>query len=138
MSISSSDNLIDSRDVVKRIEELTDELQELADDQDVDLDDPTAVRNMKTFGLEDEATELADLLDLQEQAEGYCSWRHGVTLINGDYFKKFAQEFAEDVGLIKSDSNWPYTCIDWEQAADELKQDYTGVEFAGETFYVRQ
>lgn len=137
MSISSSDNTIDSRDVVKRIEELTDELQELADDQDVDLDDPTAVRNMKTFGLEDEAEELADLLDLQSQAEGYTDWRHGATLIHEDYFKKYAQEFAEDIGAVNRDANWPYTCIDWDQAAADLQQDYTGVEFAGETFYVR-
>lgn len=27
-----------------------------------------------------------------------------------------------------SDSKWPFTCIDWEQAAKELNQDYTSIE----------
>lgn len=37
----------------------------------------------------------------------------------------FAEETAEQLGLIDKNANWPYTCIDWERAAEELMQDYT-------------
>jgi antirestriction protein len=36
----------------------------------------------------------------------------------------FAQSLAEDVGCIDQNVNWPYTCIDWEQAAREVMMDY--------------
>lgn len=36
----------------------------------------------------------------------------------------FAQEMAEEVGAIARKVEWPYTCIDWEQAARELMYDY--------------
>lgn len=36
----------------------------------------------------------------------------------------FAQELAEQLGEIKKDVSWPYTCIDWEHAAKELMYDY--------------
>ena len=35
----------------------------------------------------------------------------------------FAQEMAEDCGMIARKVEWPYTCIDWEQAARELMYD---------------
>lgn len=163
--ISKYDNIIDSRDVIKRIAELTEEVQDGLDKykaglepardavpessdednkegegEDIGLEDTTFIRdNELTFvaaGVREEAEELAELLDLQSQAEGYCDWRHGCTLINDDYFKEYAQEFAEDIGAINHDATWPNTCIDWEQAAEELQMDYTSVDFGGETFYV--
>ena len=36
----------------------------------------------------------------------------------------FAQSLAEDLGEIKNNVSWPYTCIDWEKAARELMYDY--------------
>ena len=36
----------------------------------------------------------------------------------------FAQEMAEQLGDVKKDVQWPYTCIDWEHAAKELMYDY--------------
>ena len=38
--------------------------------------------------------------------------------------KDFAQQLAEDLGDLKDNVSWPYTCIDWEQAAHELMMDY--------------
>lgn len=37
----------------------------------------------------------------------------------------FAYEMALQMGNIKKDVHWPYTCIDWEQAARELMYDYS-------------
>jgi len=72
---------------------------------------------------------------LEAEAEGYSDWRHGAQLIADSYFEKYAQELAEELGQV-SDS-WPFSCIDWEKAADELKQDYTSVDFDGVTYWVR-
>lgn len=37
----------------------------------------------------------------------------------------FAEETAESCGMIDKSLSWPYTCIDWEQAARELMYDYS-------------
>lgn len=82
--------------------------------------------------------EYRDLTDLRDEAEGYSGdWKHGATLVRESYFEDYARSLAEDLGLISDDSKWPCTCIDWEKAADQLKADYSAVDFAGETYYVR-
>lgn len=114
--ISNSDDVIDSRQVIERIEELQGN-----DERD-----------------QDENRELTSLLALQEEAEGYSSdWKYGAILVRDSYFKDHAQELAEDIGAINSDATWPNNCIDWDQAARELQMDYTSVEFDGVTYWVR-
>ena len=39
--------------------------------------------------------------------------------------QEFAQQQAEDLGLINEAATWPNNCIDWEQAARELMYDYS-------------
>ena len=39
--------------------------------------------------------------------------------------ESFAREFAENIGAMQDSSSWPYTCIDWEQAANELMFDFS-------------
>lgn len=41
-----------------------------------------------------------------------------------DCDEDFARNMAEEVGAINSEAHWPHNCIDWEQAARELMQDY--------------
>jgi hypothetical protein len=129
-SISNSDNTIDSRDVLDRIDELSDLLEDTGI-ADKDIGGPDDIYS-------NERDELAALESLSKQASGYADdWRHGCTLIRESYFETCAREFAEDIGAIPNDARWPCTCIDWEQAARELQMDYTGVEFDGVTYYVR-
>jgi antirestriction protein len=119
--ISKFDDLIDIRDVIARVEELR------------DIDQPDV----------DELRELASLNDFLEECKGNGGdeqWEgdwYPVTCIRDSYFENYAQELAEDIGSIKSDAQWPYTCIDWEKAARELQMDYTSVEFDGITYWVR-
>jgi hypothetical protein len=116
VEIDNSQDVIDSRDVIARIEEL-EEMEERE---------------------EEETEELEALRALAEEAEGYASdWRYGETLIRDSYFQEYAQELAEDIGAINRDASWPNTCIDWEQAARELQMDYTSVDFAGVTYWIR-
>lgn len=157
MTFSKGDNTIDSRDVIERIEELQDERQSLADELeeaeecvkshhdgqlDETLDYPEHIewkrcKNELADWDEENSEELAELLKLAEQGEGYGDWEHGETLILDSYFEEYAQELASDIGAIKKDAEWPNNHIDWTAAAEELKNDYTELDFGGETYHMR-
>lgn len=116
-AINNYADIIDSRDVIARIEELQD-------------DDNRS---------EEEEQELAALLKLaKEGAEANSDWEYGETLIRDTYFSAYAQELAEDCGDIPRDRlNWPLSCIDWQWAARELKYDYAQINFDGITYWLR-
>jgi hypothetical protein len=92
---------------------------------------------------EDEDKELKDLESLLESLKGYGGdhqWEgdwYPVTLVRESYFEDYARQFAEDVGAISGDEQWPANCIDWERAARELRMDYSSVDFDGETYWYR-
>jgi hypothetical protein len=158
---TNHDDMIDSRDVIERIEELESErgdlesaLAEAREAQEArDLVNegrdgiPLSEADSNPVGdLEDQLAEwdrdngdeLKALKDLESEAEGYAGdWRHGESLIRDSYFEDYARELASDLGLLQKGASWPYTCIDWEQAASELQQDYTSVEFDGVTYWIR-
>jgi hypothetical protein len=114
--ISNIDDVIDSRDVIARIEELE------------GIDEPD----------DDERDELNTLKELAEEAEGYSpDWAYGSTLIRDSYFMDYAMELAEDIGAIPDNLQWPCTCIDLDQAARELQMDYSSVEFGDVTYWIR-
>lgn len=188
--ISNSDDVIDSRDIIKRIEELeaketaiTDAKDALAEVAEADIerrkeiqeqidalnaisedDQPNedvaklvelessiedefcdvteareALESAEDDFDEDEREELKQLRSLAEDGEGYASdWKYGAQLIRETYFETYARETADDLyGKELRDSQWPFSCIDWEQAAEELMQDYTSIEFGNVTYYVR-
>lgn len=120
--VTNDAKIIDSREVIERIRTL----ESWEDDPDIGLTD-------------DESQELADLRDLAEEGEGLSDWRYGVTLIRDDYFEEYAQEFFEDTRDSNSSkiTEWPYCHIDWEAAADALKEDYTSIDFGDETYWGR-
>jgi len=116
-----ADEQFDIRDVIARFEELE-------DTEPLD---------------EDEAIELAAIKGFLEEVEG-CGgdeqWRgdwYPVGFIADTYFEEYAQELAEDIGATNREVSWPHTCIDWEQAARELRQDYSSVEIDGTTYWYR-
>ena len=162
--ISNTDNVIDSRDIIARIEYLESEREPLTDavDQaqealnDLDGNDfdevstfeeaeqeakdalKAAYANVKDWDESDEGQELAKLKAFAEEAEGYAEdWRYGATLIHEDYFEDYARDLAAEGDYDMKNEQWPYTCIDWAKAAEELQQDYTSVDFDGETYWVR-
>lgn len=115
----NSDDIIDSREVNRAIEELETELEEDPDDEDV----------------QEELTALRDLRDEGESATS--EWDDGATLIRDSYFKDYAMELADDIGAIDKNAGWPLNCIDWDQAARDLQMDYTSIEFDGVDYWVR-
>lgn len=105
---TNRDDVIDSRDVIEAIDWL-----------DEDDEDRKALE------------------ELASEAEGSPDWQHGETLIRDSYFEEYAQELAEDTGFIKGNEGWPLNHIDWEAAADELKNDYFSVDFDGVEYWIR-
>lgn len=54
-----------------------------------------------------------------------------------DDFAHYAEELAEEIGAIDRSASWPLTCINWQEAADELAQDYSSFDFEGRKWLVR-
>ena len=152
---TNSDDVIDSRDVIARIEELQDERDGLAEAveeadtaaDDCDADDADLVARLTAAHAEakqeltewDEgnAEELRTLTALQNEAEGYApDWLHGATLIRHDYFTEYAEGFVKDVCDLPKDIPF-YIVIDWEATAKNIKMDYTSVDFDGVEYWVR-
>lgn len=120
--ITNAENIIDSREVIARIDYL-----EGIDEAGVELTDEDGA----------ELTALRALLDGTDAM--LCEWRFGVTLIRETHFTEYAEEYAEDIcndpsGLI---TTWPYRYIDWAAAAGELRNDFTAIDFDGVTYYAR-
>jgi len=137
-AVEEGSDVIDSRDVIARIEELECEREyiENTDAQDEDHEGETAER-LKEWDEGDNGEELAKLRKLAEQADGAPDWQYGETLISDNHFEDYARELAEDIGALENCDKWPATCIDWKQAAEELQQDYTSVEYGGTTYWLR-
>jgi hypothetical protein len=157
--ITNNQDIIDSREIIARIEYLQSEKEGLEDNESEAreaLEEAKATEDDKelaslqdalqdaenavvTWAESDEGRELKALLALQDEAEGYSEdWRHGATLIRDTYFTEYAEEFASDITDYNPNKvHWPFTCIDWEKAANKLKQDYTSVDFDGVEYWVR-
>jgi len=65
-------------------------------------------------------------------------WKYGSSIIHEDYFTEYSEELCIEVGEIPKDLPWYIANhIDWNSVADELKADYTEVEYENETYYIR-
>lgn len=114
-TISNMDDVIDSRDIIERIEELTSQCE----DDYLDYD---------------EYTELCALSDLAEECKGYADWQYGETLIRYDYFEDYQDELIEDCYALPEDlPSWMTITYDY----NALKMDYSIVDFNGVDYYIR-
>jgi hypothetical protein len=137
--ISNSDDIIDSREVIQRIEELEEERQELADNAEEaeEAEDGEMARQAVIGWDKANGAELSALQALAKEAEGYAAdWEYGETLIRDSYFTEYAKELCKDIGAIPRDLP-SYIEIDWEATADNLRADYTSVDFDGVTYWIR-
>lgn len=137
--INNLEDVIDSRDVIERINELremrADWINEVEENGGkFDMSPEVDWHNHHT----EEGLELDALEKLADKASGYApDWEYGEVLIRDSYFQDYAEQLAEDIGAINADAAWPNNCIDWERAARELQYDYTAVDFDGVTYWVR-
>ena len=121
MSISNYDDVLDSRDIIERIEEL-----EFLDATDGD--------DTESFSGRDELKSLRTLA--AECSSLSADWEYGEVLIRYSYWENYVREMLEDCGDIPNDLPW-YIAVDWETTADNISQDYSIVEFNGIDYYIR-
>lgn len=119
---------LDSRQLIERLEELEALERSLDPAQDPDASGEGSLDEYEREELE-ALRELAD--------SGISDWEHGAQLIPDDDFEDYARELAEDMGVVDPDASWPMSYIDWEAAADALRQDYTSVSFQGTDYLVQ-
>lgn len=86
------------------------------------------------FG-DDEKAELAELEELENDIGR--EFMHGTEMIPESAFEDYARQLAEYSGTYERDASWPLNCIDWEQAAKELQQDYILLSYQGADYWVR-
>jgi hypothetical protein len=156
-SISNSDDIIDSRDVIAQIENLEGELQSeydsLFEDQQVVYDtwlhdkdteiegeppEPPAFEDWvaaqkddAAAAMHDEAEEYLALKNLADQCEGYGDWSHGETLINVTYFTKYVEDLIDDCYELPKEltsGEWPYRHITVDYEAAAEELKYDYVE----------
>jgi hypothetical protein len=125
---SNTDSVIDSRDIIERIEELRAHREEWESDP--------KHRPWK-HAHDDYYAELAALEKLAKECEEYAEdWNVGTTLIRHSYFTEYARELVEDCGYISPElPHWIE--IDWTATAENVRADYTSVDFDGALYWVR-
>ena len=142
---------------VEELQDAVDEVQSRVDDLDRDL--YTTVDAYEEAKEQHEATLKEAEEDLESAKRDLAEWekenldelnkldeaisdigsytcRYGETLVAESYFTEYAKELADDIGAIPN-TNWPLNCIDWDQAARELRYDYSEVTIDGQTFLYR-
>ena len=138
-TIDNTEDFIDSRDIIERIEELESELQDLEseiDDTNVEIDQAKQeLEDWKESNLE----ELETLKSLAEKSSCFApDWEYGATLIRESYFTEYCEDLCKDIGDIPSELPWYISNhIDWDGVAHEIKMDYTEVDFDGVSYFIR-
>lgn len=118
-----TNNMIDTRDLHDRYNEL----QEKIEEKESEVLSPADILTFE---------ELSDWEELSDMEDGIPDFWHGETLIPEDEFEEYAEELADDLGMLH-DAGWPVIHIDWAAAADSLRQDYTEFEWQGTTYLAR-
>lgn len=144
---TNADETIDTRDVLERIAELELEAQGRFMEENEKDGEGTSYGELASAELsdwldEEDGEELKLLVALIEEVRNTSDERpeDGVTLIRETYFDgDYAENYADELGFFPEGVNksaWPFSLIDWDEAADELKEDYTDVDFDGVTYLV--
>lgn len=142
--VDNSQDILDSRDIIARLEELEADLQNTYDER-LDTEDGRTFEDWiesliaDNTDLSGDALEYKSLKALCDEAEGYAEdWKYGSTLIRESYFTEYAEELCRDIGDLPKELPSYIEChIDWEGVARDIKTDYTEVDFDGVTYYVR-
>ena len=140
--IDNTQDVIDSRDIIERLEDLENDLQGYYEEYtenggELSFEDWLSDEDIEDY--QDEKHEFNVLTALADYAEGYSpDWQYGSQLIRDSYFAEYAEELCKDIGDIPKDLPWYIEKhIDWEGVSKEIQMDYTSVDFDGEEYWVR-
>jgi len=129
--------ILDSRDVITYLSELESHLESLKEDLANWENDGGPRPEVDPSGIAELGQHYNDLQEFCEECSGYSSdWTYGETLIPEDEFTDYVKQLVEDIGDLPRELP-AYIVIDWDATADNLKVDYTEVEFEGTTYFIR-
>lgn len=148
----NGDDTIDSRELAELLAEMASDRVDLEDALEEAIETVTDALEGATQenydAIEDAKRALAEwdeeygeqyeaLKEFCDSAEQYCAdWVHGVQLILDEHWTEYAEQLTDDLGALPSGiPEW--VVIDWEQTAENLKADYTAVEWGAYTYWVR-
>lgn len=132
MSLNLNADIIDSRDIEERIDELESEIEDKEEELE-DLDEDSKEYTEVDSDLDDLKGELETLTSIRS-AVSHSEWPHGLTLISDSHFEDYCRELCEETGYIPKDfPNWIE--IDWEATAKNLQMDYSSVAIDGTDYW---
>lgn len=83
---------------------------------------------------EDELEQIGEINKIEDELGR--EFDYGVTLVHEDYWEEYVEDLLVEIGYLPKDiPSWIE--IDWEATANNVKVDYTEVEYQGQTYYGR-
>ena len=86
----------------------------------------------------DEIVAITDIERLEDEIDS-SEWEYGLQLIEEDEFQDYCEELMEEFGYINKDTpQLVKNNIDYEGIAEDMKVDYSEVDFRGITYLFRE
>jgi hypothetical protein len=131
--IDNNEDIIDSREIDERLQELEDDFLSWTEENADDI--ARAVTDVEDYENYDE---LVSLRALVEEGQDYGDWSYGTTLIRETYFTEYCRQMCEDNGEIPRDlPSYIASHIDWDGVAGEIMADiYMPLDYNGVNYYI--
>lgn len=143
-------NTLDTRDLIEERNDLKQQIldsfletfehyEEMTESFEDVLFEEEEIQSWKE-GFEDELKEIEEIDTLEDEINSYAgdNFDDGVYLIDEDDFEEYCEDYLEGCGYFGNDfPQWIKNNIDWSGIAEDMKQDYSGVEFRGTTYLYR-
>lgn len=136
---------LDSRELKEKREELQNQIldsfnetfpQYETEDFESILFEEEEIQSWKEDWL-DEIVEITDIEKIEDEVSS-SEWDYGITFIPEDEFEAYCEELVKDIGdLPKNLPSYIANNIDWEGVADDLRVDYSEVEYQEVTYLFR-
>lgn len=138
-----SADIIDTRDLVDRFNELEEELEEfeaILALYNSNVSEYDTLEQFKDWYSDEYELyeELEKLRELREDLSGADEdFEDGIILIAEDYFTAYCKDLVEDIGDMPVFPGYMLVEIDWDVTADNLRVDYSEVTIDGNTYLYR-
>jgi hypothetical protein len=137
-------NVLDSRDLIEKREELKEKIfnnflayfpqyEDMTDSYDDILMDEEEIQDWKE-GWSEEINHIEEIDSIEDEIGS--DFDYGITLIDENDMEEYVKDLLEDLGYIPKDfPSWIE--IDWSSTADNVKQDYSEVTYQGTEYLYR-
>lgn len=135
-----SKNILDSRDLAERLEELRSLKSKLENaksdvaEAETEEEQENAQQELQDAEMDFGESEINELEELETLESELPEWKDGATLIHENYWNEYVEDLVSD----DLPRNIPgYIVIDWTATANNVRAGYSEVTYLGETYLVR-